>query len=63
MTKLAAMPIYGKNLKKSFYLEPVGGLQRNLVCNIRDIIACINHDLGLTLTYFTVTSNLVTKAV
>ena len=31
MTKMAAMPIYGKNLKKSSSPEPAGG---NLVCSI-----------------------------
>ena len=33
MTKLAAMPIYGKNVKKSS-LEPKGWWPWNLVCNI-----------------------------
>ena len=35
MTKMAAMPIYGKNLKKSSP-EPVGRFPRNLVCSIGD---------------------------
>ena len=35
MTKMAAMPIYGKNLKKSSP-EPVGQFSRNLVCSIGD---------------------------
>ena len=35
MTKMAAMPIYGKNLKKSSP-EPAGRFPRNLVCNIGD---------------------------
>ena len=34
MTKMAAMPIYGKNLKKS--PEPAGRFPRNLVCSIED---------------------------
>ena len=34
MTKMAAMPIYGKNLKKS--PEPEGRFPRNLVCSIGD---------------------------
>ena len=34
MTKTAAMPIYGKNLKKSSSPEPLGRLPCNLVCNI-----------------------------
>ena len=36
MTKMAAMPIYGKNLKKSFSPEPAGRFLRNLVCSIGD---------------------------
>ena len=36
MTKMAAMAIYGKNLKKSSSPEPVGRFPRNLVCNIGD---------------------------
>ena len=34
MTKMAAMPIYGKNLKKSSSPEPKGGWPWNLVCSI-----------------------------
>ena len=36
MTKMAIMPIYGKNPSKSFCPEPVGWLQWNLVCRIGD---------------------------
>ena len=36
MTKMGAMPIYGKNHKKSSSLEPVDRFQRNLVCSIGD---------------------------
>ena len=36
MTKMAAMPIYGKNLKKSSSPEPAGQFPRNLVCSIGD---------------------------
>ena len=36
MTKMAAMPIYGKNLKKSSLPEPAGRFSRNLVCSIGD---------------------------
>ena len=35
MTKMAAIPIYGKNLKKSSP-EPAGRFPRNLVCSIGD---------------------------
>ena len=31
MTKMATMPIYGKNLQKSFSLEPIGQYRWNLV--------------------------------
>ena len=36
MTKMAAIPIYGKNLKKSSSPEPAGRFPRNLVCSIGD---------------------------
>ena len=36
MTKMAATPIYGKTLQKSFSPEPAGRLPRNLVCSIGD---------------------------
>ena len=36
MTKMAAVPIYGKNLKKSSSPEPAGRFSRNLVCSIGD---------------------------
>ena len=35
MTKVAAMPIYGKNLKKSSTPEPIDLWPWNLVCSIR----------------------------
>ena len=34
MTNMAAMPIYGKNLKKSFSPEPIDWWPWNLVCSI-----------------------------
>ena len=34
MTKMAAMPIYGKNCKKSSSPEPVDRWPLNLVCSI-----------------------------
>ena len=34
MTKMAAMPIYGKNLKKSSSPEPIDQWPWNLVCSI-----------------------------
>ena len=36
MTKMAATPIYGKNLQKSSSPEPAGRFSRNLVCSIGD---------------------------
>ena len=36
MTGMAAMPIYGKNLKKSSSPEPVGRFPQNLVCSFGD---------------------------
>ena len=36
MTKMAAMPIHGKNLKKSSSPEPAGRFPPNLVCSIGD---------------------------
>ena len=55
-TKMAAMPMYGKNLKKSSP-EP-----KDLVCSIEYYQACSNDDPVLTLTYFTARSNLVPYA-
>ena len=62
MTKMAAMPIYGKNPSKIFFSgtgEPIslklGRYHRGLLL----IIVCSNDDPRLTLTYFTARSNLV----
>ena len=58
MTKMAAMPIYGKNLKKSSSLEPIDRWPWNLVCSIvyasttKDYQGCSNYDPGLTLDPF-----------
>ena len=52
MTKMATMPIYGKNLQKSS-LEPQGRWPWNLVCSIEYYQVCSNDGPGLTLTYFT----------
>ena len=37
MTKMAAMPIYGKSPLKSSSPEPEGRLPWDLVCSIRDV--------------------------
>ena len=64
-TKMAAMPIYGKNPSKIFFSRtgrPIStklGVQHR---GILPIIACSNNDPGVTLTYFTARSNLVTFA-
>ena len=62
MTKLAAMPIYGKNLKKIFFsgtkrlMTLKFGMQRQVLEYYQ---VCSNDDPGLSLTYFTAMSNLV----
>ena len=53
---MAAMPIYGKNLKKSSSLEPEADMQHRVLENYQ---VCSNDDPGLTSTYFTARSNLV----
>ena len=62
MTKLAAMPIYGKNSKKIFFSRTkrlmtfILGLQHQVLKYYQV------DDPGLTLTYFTAWSNLVPNA-
>ena len=58
MTKMAAMPIYGKTLKKIFFSRTKGPMT---LC-IGSIIVCSNDDPRLTLTYFIARSNLVSYA-
>ena len=64
MTKLAAMPLYGKNLKKNFsrtrspMILKLGMQYREL----KFYKVYINNYPELTLTYFTARSNLVTWA-
>ena len=36
MTKMAAMPIFGKTFQKSSSPEPAGRFQQNLVCSVWD---------------------------
>ena len=62
MTKMAIMPIYGKNLKKIFF----SGTKRLMTLNLdmhhwvlKYYQVCSNDDPGLSLTYFTARSNLV----
>ena len=63
MTKMATMPIHGKNLKKSSP-EPEGRWPWNLVCSmvLEYYQVCSHDDTGLTLTYFTAMSYLVPYA-
>ena len=45
MTKMAAMPIYGKTFQRSSALEPVDCFQQNLACSIEDLrkLQCIHQ--------------------
>ena len=63
MTKMAAMLIYGKNTSKIFFSRTGGLILTKLGMDYRElqpIIVCSNDDPGVTLTYFTARSNLVT---
>ena len=63
MTKMAAMPIYGKNPLKNFFPGISGkismkrGMQHQ---GLRPIIVCSNYYPGLTFTYFLARSNFAT---
>ena len=59
MTKMATTPIYGKKHSKIFFSGTGRPSSRNLVCSIG---TPAHHDPGVTLTYFTARSNLVTLA-
>ena len=61
MTNMAAMPIYGKNLKKASSPELTDDLKLGMWhCLCKCDQHCSNYDAGLTLTYFTPRSNSVT---
>ena len=66
MTKMAAMPIYGKNLKQNLLLQnpKVDDLETWYAALGARVLSqdCSNDDPGLTLTYFTAMSNLVPYA-
>ena len=65
MTKMAAMPIYGKNPSKIFFSRtgrPIFTKLGMLHWGLLPIIVYINDDPGVTLTYFTTRSDLVTLA-
>ena len=63
MTNMAAMPIYGKNLKKTFFSRTNRPMTLKLSmqhCVWEYYQSYSNYDSGLTLTYFTPKSHLVT---
>ena len=63
MTKMAAMPIYGKNPSKIFFSRTGRPIFTKLDMRHRGLlpIRCyINDDPGVTLTYFTARSNFET---
>ena len=65
MTKMATIPIYGENPLKIFFSgtgTPISTKLGMYYRGIQPIIICSNDDPGVTLTYFTARSNLVTYA-
>ena len=65
MTKIAAMPIYGKHTLKIFFPGTSGPISTKLGMKhrrLRPIILCSNDKPGLTLTSFTARSNFATYA-
>ena len=62
MAKMAVMPIYGKNPSKIFTGtgRPISTKLCMLHNGLLPIIVCSNDDPGVTLTYCTARSNLVT---
>ena len=66
MTKMATMPIYGKNLKKNLLLQDpkIDDFETWYAALGARVLSqdCSNDDPGLTLTYFTAMSNLVPYA-
>ena len=65
MTKMAAMPIYGKIPSKIFFSRTGGPISTKLgmyYWGLQPIIVCSNDDPRVTLTYFTARSNFVTSA-
>ena len=59
MTKMAAMPIYGKNPSKIFSNRPADFYITCYHWGLQPIIVCSSDDPRVTLTYFTERSNLV----
>ena len=55
MTKMAVMPIYGKNPSKFFFYGTTGPISSKLDMmhqGLKDYNVFINYDLSMTLTYF-----------
>ena len=62
---MATRPIYGKNPSKIFFSGTGGPISAELGMKhpgLQPNIVCSNNDPGVTLTYFTARSNLVTLA-
>ena len=65
MTKMAAMPIYGKNPSKIFFSRTSGQISTKLGMKhwcLKHYNVYINHDPVMTLTYFTARSTWVANA-
>ena len=63
MTKMAPMPIYGKNLKNLLRNQKGDDLKLGMQHRVLEYYqVCSNDDPGLTLTYFAAMSNLVPYA-
>ena len=65
MTKMAAMPIYGKNPSKIFFSRTGGSISKKLGMKhrwLKHYIVYINHDPVMTLTYFMARSTQVANA-
>ena len=63
MTKMAAIPIYGKTISKIFFPGTIGLILMKLFTKHerpKPFIICLNYDPGLTLTYFMARSNFAT---
>ena len=59
MTKMAAMPIYGKNPSKIFFSGTTGPISRKLSMKYQGLEyynVFINYDLWMTMIYFTARS-------
>ena len=65
MTKMATMPIYGKNTSKIFFPGTTGQILMKFCIKHqrpKPFIICANYYPGLTLTYSTARSNFSTEA-